>query len=198
MNYKNELLILYNVVDEEIFKYIETLILSNDDSESEVVGVKDNSVIVFKSLAQDYKRFEYSADKFLFIDCAPVDLPKRQQFNKYGVSYGMIDKDRMYIDIDNTFKWERKTYDSFLSELKELIDNPISNIDTMKKIEKKHSTGNKALKLVSLALLPPVGVALYAVDANSETQSKATRRKQLLYYGITKMYLNDMESVVNT
>lgn len=197
MSYKNELLILYNSYDEEVFKHIKSLIKTKDDSKDKIVGVKDNSVIVFKGLASDYDRFKYSADKFLFIDCAPVESIKKQLFSRYGVSYGTIDKDHMYVDIDNAYRWERKNYDSFLGELRELIENPISEMDALKKTERNSSTANKALRLVSLAVLPPLGVTLYAVNANTKAQTKELHRKQLLYYGITKLYYDDMDSLVN-
>lgn len=197
MNYRNELLILYNSKDEEIFKHIQSLIVSKDDTSDNVVGVKDGSVLVYKSLFPDYDRFKHSADKFLFIDCIPSNSIKNQLFRKYGVSYGTIDKDHMYIEIDSSFNWDRQTYDIFLRELNMFTNLPVSEVDALAKKEKTLSPLKMALYIASIGIVPPLGISLLVINADNEKEANELFRKQLLYYGITKMYFDDMNSILN-
>ena len=200
MKIKKEMLIIYNSKDEEFFEHIESLIMNDDDTSAGLVGVKDDSVIVYKCLVGNYKKLENTVDKYLFVDCIPKNANTKQLFNKYGVSYGTIDKDHFYIKVDDSYKWDRLSYDSFSCELHCLLDNPITQVDAFKNTEEVNSRSpvNRGLRIVSIAVAPVVGVALQANDTKNEIQWRIIRRKQLLYYGLTKMYLDDLESLINS
>ena len=199
MNIKKELLVIYNDKDEDVFRHIESLIMTNDDADSSIVGVKDDSIIVYKCLVANYKKLKDTADKYLFVDCVPNNSVENQIFNKYGISYGTIDNDHLYIKVNDSYKWDRSSYDSFLCELNILTDDPIAEKDAFKATEEieKRDNVNKALRLASLAIAPAVGIALHVYDAKNEIQFRKIRRTQSLYYGITKMYMDDMESLLN-
>ena len=196
---KKELLIIYDSKDEDVFKHISSLIMSEDDIDSEVVGLKDDSVIVYKCCFADYTKQKNMADKFLFVDCIPKNSNEKQLFSKYGISYGTIDDNKIYIKTDKAFSFDKDAYDSFLAELKSLADVPISEVNAYKKTEKikSRSALNKGLRIASLAVAPTVGVALHIIDAGNETQARAMRRKQMLYYGLTRLYLDDLNTLIH-
>ena len=194
---KKELLIIYKAKDEELFDHIESLLLSEDDSDTEMVGVKDNSVAVYKSLFSIYGKLQDSADKFLFVDCAPKNYEKCQLFNKFGVSYGSIDSNKMYIMIDGSFKWDKNIYGIFLRELHSLLDKPIADIVAFKEPQDRIPKTPLELSLRLASVVPVIGIPMQVNDIRKDYQNKATLRKQLLYYGLTKMYLDNMESLIN-
>ncbi len=214
MNIKTELLVIYNSKDEELYDHIESLIMAEDDTNSQIVGVKDNSAIVYKCLSENYKKLNNTADKYLFVDCVPPKSVENLLFNKYGVSYGTLDKDHFYIKINDSYLWDRASYDSFLCELNLLTDNPIACVDAYKDsndmdyspvptlsddLDSPNATAN-AMKALIMCFASAIEVAKTVKQANElkkEWKYRTIRRKQLLYYGLTKFYLNDMESLLN-
>ena len=197
------LLIVYRESDEAYFKQLKDLIDATDDENDAIIGVEDGSVRPLKcTTSQWYKykdlgREKTLADKILFIDdSVPMKLTDIY-YDKYGISYGIIDEQQFALIIDEAYEWDEKTYSEFQSELKQFTDDEkiSSNAYAKKKeLEYKLCRNNGLIRLSMFC--PPAMIALGGVTVKNLSDAKKNTdliRKQMLSFGITKVYLEVLD-----
>lgn len=195
------LLVVYQKRDEEIFSHLKDLVERNDDGEDyEIVGTEDGTVRVIKCTEDIWLvhkkagREKNLAEKVIFIGDIKGSENPISIYREHGISYGKIDNDHMKINVDENYIWNREEYSIFLSELKSVV---ISADEIKASVEKKSRT--KASMVVGGILFPPLqiynAVAL-AIDAKDARKDSKLMRKQMLLYGVSKLYYNDLEKFI--
>ncbi len=201
------LLVVYKSKDEislnQLKKFVDT---KDDDSENEkIVGTEDGTV---KIIAWDEKTWTdnkkagnsgHLDDKILFLgDIKGVEklIPTLDiKFDEFGVSYGFSGKQAVII-VDSKPLNNPETYDSFMKKLNEVCDALTAKekkyFDTrdLKDVAKK---GAKYFYLATAFFLPAVvGTVNHGVK-----DAKLVRDQQLLY-GISMLYLNDLDAFMKS
>lgn len=190
-NEPKPLLVVYKEQDEMILNQLKKLVDTKDDSDDgNIIGTEDGTVKIVawneKTWIQNKKAGNTGdlADKILFIGkikgtdkLEPVlDI----MFDEYGVKYGVAGNQALLIA--NPMKIRKsEDYEAFLKELKKVTDLAIA------KKEKKE----KNWKILAKSFIPylgPVWVSKEIMDNNK------IAREQQLFYGITKLYLNDLDA----
>ena len=199
------LLIVYKEKDEKFFEQLKDLLEAKDDDLNEIIGVQDGSVRPFKCSEKQWLehkskgRIEKLADKVLFIDdLADITLP-HPVFNKYGISYGPIDNNSYAIIVDEKHNWDEETYAEFQSELKAVTDDEkITEIDAFEGKKNTKTKLKKGRKAAFLGLLLPgvlfVAGGMLAKGASDAKKIDEILRSQMLYYAITKVYLEELDN----
>ena len=203
------LLIVYKEKDEAYFNQLKDLIEANDDGSDNTVGVEDGTVHPYKCSEKQWLEHKSKgrenklAEKVLFIDdIKDTTLPK-PIYNKYGISYGPIDKRHFAIIVDEKYAWDEDTYTEFRLELQRLTnDESIASNDvlseqkaTTKKIKKKGA-------FAALGLLMPVSLVvaggLIAKDLSDAKKNADVLRNQMLYFAINKVYKDELDKFMKT
>lgn len=185
------LLVVYKDKDEMILNQLKALVETKDDNTNgTVVGTEDGTVKIVawneKTWIQNKKAGNTGdlADKILFIgDIKGTDKLEpilNIKFDEHGVRYGIAGNQALLL-VDIKKLMNPKNYNYFLDDLK--------NITNLAIAEK----GNVLKVLMSMAknAIPFCGRILFAKDVVNSIQSV---REQMLFYGITKLYLNDLDS----
>lgn len=185
------LLVVYKDKDEMILNQLKALVETKDDNTNgTVVGTEDGTVKIVawneKTWIQNKKAGNTGdlADKILFIgDIKGTDKLEpilNIKFDEHGVRYGIAGNQALLL-VDIKKLMNPKNYNDFLDDLK--------NITNLAIAEK----GNVLKVLMSMAknAIPFCGRILFAKDVVNSIQSV---REQMLFYGITKLYLNDLDS----
>lgn len=197
------LLIVYKEKDEEFFKHLKGLIEAKDDVIC-VVGTEDGTVRPFKCSEKQWLTHKERghenklANKFLFIDeIKDVKVPN-PIYNNYGILYGPIDDRHFAILVDDKYKWDEETYKQFQNELKRLTDESIAESDVYARKEEVKEGMKKKSKYLALGLLfPPaliVTSGLVVKDVSDVIKNEKILRSQMLYFAITKVYLEELNA----
>lgn len=201
-NEPKPLLVVYKEKDEMILNQLKKLVDTKDDNAEGTVGTEDGTVKIVswdeKLWLQNKKAGNTGdlADKILFIGdvkgtdkLAPVLSVK---FDKFGVSYGFAGNQALLM-IDAKKLSKREDYEAFLAELGETTDLAIGKKDkTIKPGEKK--TWFKIGVVAAAAVVNPIlsGIASTVLYKDLFGDAKLVR-SQMLIYGITQLYLNDLD-----
>lgn len=190
-NEPKPLLVVYKDKDEMILNQLKALVETKDDNvDGTVVGTEDGTVKIVawneKTWIQNKKAGNTGdlADKILFIgDIKGTDKLEpilNIKFDEHGVRYGIAGNQALLL-VDIKKLMNPKNYNDFLDDLK--------NITNLAIAEK----GNVLRFLMSMAknVIPLGGGILFAKDVVNNIQFV---REQMLFYGITKLYLNDLDS----
>ncbi len=200
------LLVVYKSKDEislnQLRKFVDT---KDDDPENEkIVGTEDGTI---KIIAWDEKTWidnkkagnsGYLDDKILFLgDIKGVDklIPTLDiKFDEFGVSYGFSGKQAAII-VDPKPLNNPEIYDNFMKKLNEVCDASTARekkyFDTrdLKDVAKK---GVKYYFAAALFWPSVVGAVNHGVK-----DAKLVRNQQLLY-GISMLYLNDLDAFMKS
>jgi hypothetical protein len=203
------LLIVYKEKDEAFFKQLKELIETKDDTSENTVGVEDGTVRVFKCSEKKWLQHKAKntadklADKTLFIDDIKDITLIHPIYNKYGISYGPIDKRHYAIIADEKFAWDEDAYADFHIELSRIIDDEsLTEKDAFagqavaKKDMKKHGA------IAALGLLFPVTVlvagGLVAKNLSEAKKNADILRSQMLYFAIAKVYKEELDAFMKS
>lgn len=189
-NEPKPLLVVYKDKDEMILNQLKALVDTKDDNtDGTVVGTEDGTV---KIVAWNEKTWLHNkkagntgdlADKILFIGdikgTEKLEPILNIKFDEHGVRYGSAGNQALLL-VDIKKLMNPQNYNAFLDDLKN-----ITNLAIAEKVN--------VLKALSIAknAIPWVGSILFAKDVVDNIQSV---REQMLFYGITKLYLNDLDS----
>lgn len=199
------LLVVYKKQDEEVFNHLKELVSSYDDEDGKIVGTEDGTVRVLRCEEENWKRHkerghaEKLADKFLFVGDVEGTSTGTPLFDKYGVSY-FVDENKLYLSVSSNYKWTNEEYDTFISELKEVYNKEISQADNpqRKKIDKK-TIRNSAMMVAGLTLFAPLavyGAVMQGKEIKNAMNDSKNLRKQMLMYGISKIYYDSLDEFV--
>ena len=153
----------------EEFYQLRMLIDFNDDTEENIVGVKDGSVRLF-NLGETMweKNCIGENDKILFVGKVKKTSKYRKKAkytdDDFGIRYGFYENKYAFLEVDPQALSDRKEYKKFIKALLELplIEGTVSSkksdskkkdgVDFRKKEKKivKHTTQNKVIKRVLL------------------------------------------------
>ena len=189
-NEPKPLLVVYKDKDEMILNQLKTLVDTKDDSEDgTVVGTEDGTVRIVawneKTWLQNKKAGNTGdlADKILLIGnikgTDKLEPVLSIKFNEHGVKYGIAGNQALIIVDHKAFR-RKEDYDAFLKDLNEITDLAIA----------KKSKKNKNWLYVARSAIPYIGPVLAYRDRFCDAR---LAREQMLFYGITKLYLNDLD-----
>ena len=212
MKFKNSLLIVYKEKDKEYFKHLKSLIDSKDDTSEAIVGTEDGTVRVMKCVEQKWLQWEKRdkgdsaknlAGKILFIGDIKDIKVNFPDFNQYGIKYGCVDESSFAIQVDENHEWKPEEYAAFLKELKELTGKEVAKKNAYEQLKDAKDDTKKAAfaTAAALALFPPAAFYIggLAADAVQDMISnKKLIREQMLYFGITKAYLESLDDFMKT
>lgn len=202
------LLIVYKEKDESFFKKLKDLIVAKDDDLDSTIGVEDGTVRPIKCSEKKWLEHKESGrddkllgDKILFIDDIKDITLSNPVYNKYGISYGSIDQRHYAIVVDEKYAWNELDYTSFQLELKQLTDNAnISETDVFSEQTgaKKRIRDKGKLAVLGLLFPPALIVAggMAIKDASDIKKNSQLLRSQMLYFAITKVYLEELDKFI--
>ena len=211
------LIVVYK--DEMILNQLKKLVESKDDTEEQVVGVRDNSINIVAWTEKVWlanKKPGNIQGKILFLgDIKGTDklLPVIDvEFDKYGIKYGWAGNQGI-LNVDTKALTERDTYLSFINELSQL---PIpesykvaKNVNISEKNEETTATEtngesenqNSTFNLLKEAKLKfSRGAAsiekngkMLAMKAEDFLRDKSYVSTQMMFYGVIHLYNNGLE-----
>jgi len=202
-NEPKPLLVVYKEKDEMILNQLKKLVDTKDDGdEGAIVGTEDGTVKIVswdeKLWLQNKKAGNTGdlADKILFIGdikgtekLAPVVSVK---FDKFGVSYGFAGNQALLM-IDTKKLSKREDYEAFLAELTETTDLAIGKQDKKNKPGEKKQWLKLGVVATLTAAVPVLGGIASGVIYKDLFDDAKLVRSQMLIYGITKLYINDLD-----
>ena len=199
------------------------MVESKDDTEEQVVGVRDNSINIVAWTEKVWlanKKPGNIQGKILFLgDIKGTDklLPVIDvEFDKYGIKYGWAGNQGI-LNVDTKALTERDTYLSFINELSQL---PIpesykvaKNVNISEKNEETTATEtngesenqNSTFNLLKEAKLKfSRGAAsiekngkMLAMKAEDFLRDKSYVSTQMMFYGVIHLYNNGLEKFMN-
>lgn len=217
------LIVVYK--DELMLNQLKKLIETKDDSETDgVVGVTDESVRIVawtEKVWRDQKKAGNINNKVLFLgDIKDTDklIPIIDiKYDQYGITYGWAGNQAI-LYVDPKALAQENIYNEFIEKLsaysppdilkanpKQIDDCQFENLATTEASPIKEQTVDETRKKKSelfLKLGSIVGVAARSVSKTASAMLKKVQtdwekiRKQQLYYGIMKLYENDLESFI--
>ena len=217
------LIVVYK--DELMLNQLKKLIETKDDSETDgVVGVTDESVRIVawtEKVWRDQKKAGNINNKVLFLgDIKDTDklIPIIDiKYDQYGITYGWAGNQAI-LYVDPKALAQENIYNEFIEKLsaysppdilkanpKQIDDCQLENLATTEASSIKEQTVDETKKKKSelfLKLGSMVGVAARSVSKTASSVLKEVHtdwekiRKQQLYYGIMKLYENDLESFI--
>ena len=199
---KEKLVVVFDDKDEVAFNYLKKLVETEDDENGNIVGTEDNTVAV---LAWDKKKFKDNknmANKVMFLgdvkEASNITPIMDVIYNELGITYGISGKNAVIQVNENGIRNDE--------DLKQLI----TKYETIvKKIKADESASNNAIRLrtkskvsiiiaAATMLVDPIGGG--ALVANSvmcnlkKYRENGQLRKTMFLYGITKFYLEELDS----
>lgn len=217
------LIVVYK--DELMLNQLKKLIETKDDSETDgVVGVTDESVRIVawtEKVWRDQKKAGNINNKVLFLgDIKDTDklIPIIDiKYDQYGITYGWAGNQAI-LYVDPKALAQENIYNEFIEKLsaysppdilkanpKQIDDGQLENLATTEASSIKEQTVDETKKKKSelfLKLGSMVGAAARSVSKTASSVLKEVQtdwekiRKQQLYYGIMKLYENDLESFI--
>lgn len=199
---KEKLVVVFEDKDEIAFNYLKKLVETEDDEDGNIVGTEDNTVAV---LAWDKKKFKDNKNmlnKVMFLgdvkEASSITPIMDVIYNELGITYGISGKNAVIQVNENAIRNNE--------DLKKLI----SKYETIvKNIQADESACNNAIRLrtkskvsiiiaAATMLVDPIGGG--ALVANSvmcnlkNYRENGQLRKTMFLYGITKFYLEELDS----
>lgn len=218
-DFNKTLLIVYKEKDEELFDYFKSIIVWDDDLGDQIIGTEDGTVRVMGLSEKDWlakKNKKGLSDKYIFIgDIEDVKDPY-YIFDMHGVKFGEIDNDSIKIDVNASYEWSEEEYKVFLQEINNMliVFNDINNDSigcgsgNFKKRKRKSTIdGEKHDKKMTkrnwimdlLCFIPIIGAiqGIVAIQEYSEVKKdESILRKQMLLYGICKLYYVKLDDFI--
>ena len=186
------IVIAYKEKDKVIANQLRKLLETKDDTEDTVVGVKDRSVTVIpweEKVWLDQESKGLVDSKVLLIDkvkgassLAPImDI----KFQKHGVTYGWAGTQAV-ITVDEQALRKKEDYSAFLGELREIAS--ASQITEYERGDAVKKDAKKAYLMI-LPVLKEFFAGKIIADAFKDAKMV---RQQMLLYGVTHLYLNNL------
>lgn len=186
---KKTLIVIYK--DELLINQLKKLVESHDDTEQNVVGTRDDSISIVYWTEKVWlanKKAGNIQGKILFLgDITGTDklIPVVDVFfDEFGVRYGWAGNQAV-VFVDPKVLKNRKDYDSFLEKLS-LLPVPVFL---------KETTSQKA-KPNGVNALGKVGTKI-AVKSEELFRNKTMMKRQMLFYGVVKLYSDGLEKFMN-
>ena len=220
-NTAKTLIVVYK--DEMILNQLKKLVESKDDTEEQVVGVRDNSINIVAWTEKVWlanKKPGNIQGKILFLgDIKGTDklLPVIDvEFDKYGIKYGWAGNQGI-LNVNTKALTERDTYLSFIDELSQF---PIpeaykvpKNINICEKNEKttvaettdELENSNSKFNLLEEAKLK-ISKGVASIEKNGKMLAMKTEdflrdknyvSTQMMFYGVIHLYTNGLEKFMN-
>lgn len=218
---KKTLIVVYK--DELLMNQLKKMVETHDDAEGQIVGTRDDSVNIIswsEKVWLDNKKAGNIQGKILFLgDISGTDklIPVIDTiFDAYGVKYGWAGNQAV-LYADTKVLTKRKDYDAFLKELSTL---PVPSF--LKTSKQNMAVGTDAAPDVLInekpaakkpekfgllkAAIGAIGAGASAIEkvgssvaVTSEElfRDKSLMKQQMLFYGLVKLYYNDLESFMN-
>ena len=187
---KKTLIVVYK--DELLVNQLRKMVEAHDDTEEGVVGTTDDSINIVAWTEKVWlgnKKAGNLQGKILFLD-EIKDTDKLipvldSKFDKYGVKFGWAGNQAV-LYVNPKALADRKAYDAFLEELSacsppEILKVSKDNVAAME-------LGPVIKKLLFSGALPLVKAAF---------KNKALMKKQMLFYGVVKLYYDGLEEFMN-
>lgn len=220
-NTAKTLIVVYK--DEMILNQLKKLVESKDDTEEQVVGVRDNSINIVAWTEKVWlanKKPGNIQGKILFLgDIKGTDklLPViDMEFDKYGIKYGWAGNQGI-LNVNTKALTERDTYLSFIEELSQLPIPEAYKIPKNVKISEKNEettvtettdeleNSNSKFNLLKEAKLK-ISKGAASIEKNGKMLAMKTedflRDKsyvsiQMMFYGVIHLYNNGLEKFMN-
>lgn len=220
-NTAKTLIVVYK--DEMILNQLKKLVESKDDTEEQVVGVRDNSINIVAWTEKVWlanKKPGNIQGKILFLgDIKGTDklLPVIDvEFDKYGIKYGWAGNQGI-LNVNTKALTERDTYLSFINELSQL---PIpeaykvpKNVNICEKNEEtavaettdELENSNSKFNLLEEAKLK-ISKGVASIEKNGKMLAMKTEdflrdknyvSTQMMFYGVIHLYTNGLEKFMN-
>ena len=186
------IVIAYKEKDKVIANQLRKLLETKDDTEDTVVGVKDRSVTVIpweEKVWLDQESKGTVDSKVLLIDKvkgASSLIPIMDiKFRKHGVTYGWAGTQAV-ITVDEQALRKKEDYTAFLEELREIAS--ASQITEYERGDVVKKDAKKAYLMI-LPVLKEFFAGKIIADAFKDAKMV---RQQMLLYGVTHLYLNNL------
>lgn len=186
------IVIAYKEKDKVIANQLRKLLETKDDTEDGVVGVKDRSVTVIpweEKVWLDQESKGTVDSKVLLIDKvkgASSLIPIMDiKFQKHGVTYGWAGTQAV-ITVDEQALRKKEDYTAFLEELREIAS--ASQITEYERGDVVKKDAKKAYLMI-LPVLKEFFAGKIIADAFKDAKMV---RQQMLLYGVTHLYLNNL------
>lgn len=186
------IVIAYKEKDKVIANQLRKLLETKDDTEDTVVGVKDRSVTVIpweEKVWLDQESKGTVDSKVLLIDKvkgASSLIPIMDiKFQKHGVTYGWAGTQAV-ITVDEQALRKKEDYTAFLEELREIAS--ASQITEYERGDVVKKDAKKAYLMI-LPVLKEFFAGKIIADAFKDAKMV---RQQMLLYGVTHLYLNNL------
>lgn len=220
-NTAKTLIVVYK--DEMILNQLKKLVESKDDTEEQVVGVRDNSINIVAWTEKVWlanKKPGNIQGKILFLgDIKGTDklLPVIDvEFDKYGIKYGWAGNQGI-LNVNTKALTERDTYLSFIDELSQL---PIpeaykvpKNVNICEKNEEitvaettdELENSNSIFNLLEEAKFK-ISKGVASIEKNGKMLAMKTEdflrdknyvSTQMMFYGVIHLYNNGLEKFMN-
>ena len=175
--------------------YLAQLISMEDDTEGNIVGIKDGSVEAQVWLEKEYNANSktISSDQHLLFIGNSKDLKSKREFmniefSKYGMKYGSLGK-QSFIAVDEVVK--RKEYEEFYSYAKKYAENlekVVKEKRPLKKAEKVGAVvgGTAAGLFTPFIVLGPLSAISIVMYAKKTKEIK----EQMYCCAVMKFYLD--------
>lgn len=220
-NTAKTLIVVYK--DELILNQLKKLVESKDDTEEQIVGVRDNSINIVAWTEKVWlanKKPGNIQGKILFLgDIKGTDklLPVIDvEFDKYGIKYGWAGNQGL-LNVNTKALTERDTYLSFIDELSQLSIPKSYKVPKNVKISNKNeetavteandeleSSNSKFNLLKEAKLKISKGAAsiekngkMLAMKTEDFLRDKSYVSTQMMFYGVIHLYNNGLEKFMN-
>lgn len=203
-NEPKTLFVIYKEKDEIALNQLKKLVNTKDDGEDgAVVGTEDGTVAIIAWNEKTYLQNKKAGnsgdiqDKFLFLaDIKGTDklIPViDKKFDKHGVSYGFAGNEAIVM-LDTKELSSREKYEAFLQELGTVTDLAIAKQDKKNKPGAKKQWAKVGVVAALTAAIPVVGgIASTTIYKDLFDDAKLVRN-QMLIYGVTQLYLHDLDA----
>ena len=204
-NTAKTLIVVYK--DEMILNQLKKLVESKDDTEEQVVGVRDNSINIVAWTEKVWlanKKPGNIQGKILFLgDIKGTDklLPVIDvEFDKYGIKYGWAGNQGI-LNVNTKALTERDTYLSFIDELSQF---PIpeaykvpKNVNICEKNSKFNLLEEAKLKISKGVASIEKNGKMLAMKTEDFLRDKNYVSTQMMFYGVIHLYTNGLEKFMN-
>lgn len=221
---KKTLIVVYK--DEMLMNQLKKLVETCDDTEEDVVGTSDNSVNIVSWTEKVWlgnKKAGNIQGKILFLGevkgtdklIPVIDMA----FDEYGVKFGWAGNQAVVYAAPKVLT-SRKDYDAFLEKLASLpvpdflkttrksivdigADTPLENEEDgqFEPNESNHARGNlfEAAKEAFSAGADAIGKVGAQIASKSEEvfRNKSLVKRQMLFYGVVRLYNDGLEKFIN-
>lgn len=199
---KEKLVVVFEDKDEVAFNYLKKLVETEDDEDDKIVGTEDNSVAVLAWDEKKYKDNRNMTNKVMFLgngkEASSIVPIMDVLYSELGITYGISGKNAVIRINENAISND--------DELKQLLTKYETIVNQIKADE---SVCNHAIKLRSKSkisiilatatmLVDPIGGGAFVANSivcNLKNYKENGQLRQTMFlYGITKFYLEELDS----